>query len=279
MIGHSVKGKGFRGCLNYNLNPKKEAEVIGGNMAGHTPRDLAAEFGEVRQLNQRVTSPCWHVSLSAVPGEKLTNEQWNEVADRYLDQMDLDREQHQYVVIRHHDTKHQHIHLVINRVDYEGRANYVKWHKKDTKKATRYLERQLDYLQETCKQTEKQRAKLEQDYQLPDADQKRGVIQGQYWRVGREQGEGKTPNPIQQQELQGVIDEVLPQSLNPDDFRQRLAAQGVEMRLRLDEADQPMGISYQLDGGGSARVCARSVLYLGNRAESVPASTTEAEYA
>lgn len=244
MIGHSVKGKGFRGCLNYNLNPAKEAEVIGGNMAGQTPRDLAAEFGQVRQLNQRVKSPCWHVSLSAVPGEKLSNDQWNEVADRYLDQMKLDRSQHQYVVIRHYDTKHQHVHIVANRIDYDGQANYLKWHKKDTKKATRHLEHQLDYLQQTCKQTEQQRAKLEQNYQLPDAESKRGVIQGQYWRVQREQD----PDPIQQQKLQGVIDEVLPQSANPDDFRQRLAARGVEMRLRLDEAEHPMGISYQLDG-------------------------------
>lgn len=250
MIGNSVKGRGFRGCLNYNLNPKKEAEVIGGNMAGQTPRELAAEFGEVWHLNQRVKNPCWHVSLSAVPGERLTPEQWNEVADRYLDQMGLDRDRHQYVVIRHHDTKHQHVHIVANRVDQDGQVNYLKWHKKDTKQATRYLEQHLDYLQPTCQPTAQQRAKLEQDYQLPDADPKRGVIQGQYWRVQREQAEDaeRSPDPIQQQELQRVIDAVLPESASADDFVVRLAAHGVEMRLRLDPAGEPMGISYQVGG-------------------------------
>ncbi|MCG9889853.1 MAG: hypothetical protein MH252_02105, partial [Thermosynechococcaceae cyanobacterium MS004] len=66
MIGNSVKGRGFRGCLNYNLNPDKGAQLIGGNMTGDTARSLAQEFGEVRRLNQRVKTPCWHISLSAV---------------------------------------------------------------------------------------------------------------------------------------------------------------------------------------------------------------------
>lgn len=252
MIGNSVKGRGFRGCLNYNLNPKKEAQLIGGNMASRNARDLAKEFGEVRQLNQRVKTPCWHISLSAVPGETFSDAQWNQIADRYLEQMDFDRNQHQYVVIRHSDTKHQHIHIVANRIDVDGQANYLKWHKRDTKKATRVLEQELTYLEKTCQNLDQARDQLEENYQLPSPqpEQKRGVIQGQYWRVQREQTShpDQSPTPIMQQRLQGFVDQALFMSTTLDDFKVYLTAQQVEIRFRTDSDNETVGISYQLDG-------------------------------
>lgn len=252
MIGNSVKGRGFRGCLNYNLNPKKEAQLIGGNMASKNARDLAKEFGEVRQLNQRVKTPCWHISLSAVPGEKLSDAQWNQIADRYLEQMKFDRSRHQYVVIRHSDTKHQHIHIVANRIDIEGQANYLKWHKRDTKKATRVLEQELTYLEKTCQTLDQARDQLEKNYQLSSviSEQKRGVTQGQYWRVQREQISqlDQPPTPIMQQRLQGLIDQALFMSTTLEDFKAHLTAQQVEVRFRTNLENETVGISYQLDG-------------------------------
>lgn len=247
MIGNSVKGRGFRGCLNYNLNPDKGAQLIGGNMTGNTARSLAQEFGEVRRLNQRVKTPCWHISLSAVPGEKLSDAQWSQVAERYLDNMEFDRKQHQYVVVRHNDTRHQHVHIVANRVAMDGSANYVKWHLKDTKKATRRLEQELSYLQPTC--LDQNKAKLEQDYQQPAVEppQRRETIKGQYQRHRRETAQDKNPPPIIQQRLQEVAGRVLPQSQNLDDFIARLSVEGIEAKIRI-RRERQVGISYRLDG-------------------------------
>ena len=44
MIAKSVKGKGFRGALEYDLT-KEQGRILDTNMAGSTPRELAAEFG------------------------------------------------------------------------------------------------------------------------------------------------------------------------------------------------------------------------------------------
>lgn len=247
MIGNSVKGRGFRGCLQYNLAPEKGAQIVGGNMAGDTARSLAKEFGEVRRLNQRVQTPCWHVSLSAVPGEKLSDAQWSQVADQYLDNMGFDRSQHQYVVVRHCDTRHQHVHIVANRVAMDGSIDYLKWHLKDTKKATRQLEQMLDYVQPTC--IDPVKVQLEEDYQRPAAEpiQRRELIKGQYQRHRREIAQAKTPQPIMQQRLQEVVGQILPQSQTLDDFIAHLAAEGIEAKIRI-RRERQVGISYRLDG-------------------------------
>jgi hypothetical protein len=45
MIAKAIKGKGFRGALEYNLK-KEQGRIIDTNMDGRRPRELAAEFGE-----------------------------------------------------------------------------------------------------------------------------------------------------------------------------------------------------------------------------------------
>jgi hypothetical protein len=117
MIAKAVKGKGFRGALDYDLI-KEQGRILDTNMAGETPRELAAEFGEIRKLRPNLGKAVLHVSLSAAPGEKLTDAQWREIGQRYLDGMGL--EKNQYVMTRHTDTEHEHIHIVASRIRFDG---------------------------------------------------------------------------------------------------------------------------------------------------------------
>ena len=43
MIAKAIKGRGFRGVLEYNLNEDK-GELLDTNMAGSNARELAKEF-------------------------------------------------------------------------------------------------------------------------------------------------------------------------------------------------------------------------------------------
>jgi hypothetical protein len=52
-----------------------------------------------------------------------------EVAQEYLRKMGLDR--HQYIVVRHKDQKHKHLHIVANRVGFHGEVASDKWYKND----------------------------------------------------------------------------------------------------------------------------------------------------
>ena len=68
MIAKAAKGRGFRGALEYDLR-KDKGHIIDSNMAGQQPRELAAEFGEIRKLRPNLGKAVLHVSLAAAPGQ------------------------------------------------------------------------------------------------------------------------------------------------------------------------------------------------------------------
>lgn len=117
MIAKAIKGRSFRGALEYDLS-KEKGHVIDTNMGGETPRALAKEFGEIRKLRPKLGKAVLHVSLSAAPGERVTDEQWQQIAQHYLRGMGL--ENNQYLVTRHTDTEHPHVHLLVNRIRFDG---------------------------------------------------------------------------------------------------------------------------------------------------------------
>src|SRR5437588_10139562 len=83
MIGRPTKGRGFRGLLNY-LAEKDHARLLGGDMAGRNPRELAHEFGLVRRQRPRVKRAVAHMFLRPAPGEHLSDAQWTTIASYYL---------------------------------------------------------------------------------------------------------------------------------------------------------------------------------------------------
>jgi len=120
MIAKISKGGSFRGALNYVLG-KGRAELIGGNMAGETARELSSEYGRIRQIKGDIEKPVYHVSLALPEGESFTPEQWQTVASDYLSQVGMDPSTHQYIVAQHHDTTHQHVHIIANRISLDGK--------------------------------------------------------------------------------------------------------------------------------------------------------------
>ena len=117
MIAKSIKGRGFRGALEYDLS-KNACALLATNMDGRSPREFAREFGEIRKLRPSLGKAVLHVSLSAAPGESLTDSQWIEIGQHYLQGMGL--HDNQYLITRHQDTEHQHIHLLVNRIRFDG---------------------------------------------------------------------------------------------------------------------------------------------------------------
>ena len=70
MIAKLIKGKGFRGALEYDLKQGKGV-LLETNMAGQTPKELAREFGIIRALRPTLGKAVCHVSLSIHPTEHL----------------------------------------------------------------------------------------------------------------------------------------------------------------------------------------------------------------
>lgn len=119
MIGKISKGRGFRGLAEYLLRDGR-GEIVAGTMSGRTPRELAAEFRQLRRLNPKLGRAVAHFSLSPAPGDPtLTEAQWQTIAERFMAEMGFDGG---WCGVVHRDTDHEHLHLMACRIDLSGKT-------------------------------------------------------------------------------------------------------------------------------------------------------------
>ena len=120
MIAKQIIGKDFYGLLAYNQKKVEsgEAVVLDANIDLGSTVEMTEEFNVIRQLRPRLGRAVNHVSLNLPPGEELTDNQFVSMGKDYLKGMGFD--DNQYIIYRHHDQSHQHIHIVANRVKLSG---------------------------------------------------------------------------------------------------------------------------------------------------------------
>ncbi|MCW0482375.1 relaxase/mobilization nuclease domain-containing protein [Gaoshiqia sediminis] len=121
MIAKIVQGQGFRAAVNYVLD-KKDADLL--YAEGVRLKDNASivqSFVIQCKLRPNVKKPVAHISLDFSVQDKgrLTDRFMVNVAQEYLQKMGY--ENTQFIVVRHYDTEHPHAHLIINRIDNDGR--------------------------------------------------------------------------------------------------------------------------------------------------------------
>lgn len=146
MIGKIPKtGKGFRGSFNYLIRGKRDAENPE-RLAWMETRNLFVDDMEKVPRMMRATAaqsrkcqkPVYHFLVSWREDEAPADATMRLVADQAL--ADLGLTEHQAVLAAHRDTRHRHLHILVNRVHPEtGRA----WHTgKDWERLERSIARQ-----------------------------------------------------------------------------------------------------------------------------------------
>jgi Relaxase/Mobilisation nuclease domain len=206
-------------------------------MGGNNARALAREFKISRQLNPEADRVVYHASLSLPDNERLDEPTWNELANRYLEEMGFDS--NQYVVYRHSNTQHDHIHICASRIRLDnGKIVHDSWDYKRSETIIRQLER--DY---SLQQTQSSHEKLSRNPSI-----------GQQRRLEREHkeyinGERQTPQerPIKQQ-LQELIDYATADNPTMPQLIERLQIEGVKIRHGLTRNGKSKGISYGIKG-------------------------------
>ncbi len=118
MITRPIKGQGFRGLLNYLAEPE-HARLLGGNMQGQNPRELAREFGLVRRQRPGVRRAVAHMFLRPAPGEFFSDQEWQSIASYFVSGMGFDESPH---VVYLHAEPHPHIHIVASRITYDRKV-------------------------------------------------------------------------------------------------------------------------------------------------------------
>lgn len=121
MIGKITIGKDFYGVLAYNEKKISEGvgHVIDSNIGHSTAVNMTTEFNLIRQLRPGLGKAVFHVSLNLPYPDQLNDKEFASLGYDYLMKMGFDN--NQFIMYRHTDTEHEHIHIVANRVRYSGR--------------------------------------------------------------------------------------------------------------------------------------------------------------
>ena len=118
-----TQGSSFKGVVKYVIDERKDMQILAAD--GLRLKNLNTVIdGFVTQagMNGRVSKPVGHISLdfSAQDKDKITNQMMVKIAHDYMQRMGITGTQ--YIIARHFDKEHPHIHLVFNRVVNNGKT-------------------------------------------------------------------------------------------------------------------------------------------------------------
>lgn len=122
MTANMIKGKGFRGALRYNLEKVSRgvAEVLDHNFVTVSEKSILKEVQMIKVLRPNLQKFFYHTSINFPPTEDLTNEKMILIGKDYLQESGFTA--HQYIMFRHHDADHPHLHILVNRINYDGKV-------------------------------------------------------------------------------------------------------------------------------------------------------------
>ena len=231
MKGKVIRGKGFRGCLNYLIRPDKSGVIIGGNMFGRDPRSLAKEFAVVRQIRPDCEKPVLHVPLRLPKGEDIPEWKWRQIAIRYFELMKLSPDR-PWLLVKHPD---EHIHILTSRISLDGQLWYGKFEGLNHIAATQTLEKEFGLT-------------ITVGLEGKDAKHVR-LTSGQLKKIDREDARGEESESPAKLEIAGRIEWVLAECDGSfDDFKRRLEKLGVNLRLNQGATGPVTGISFEFGG-------------------------------
>lgn len=120
MIAKIVTGKSFGGAVRYLLEKSGHARMIDSDGVELSDiRSLIGSFNFQRKARPEKAEVVGHISLAFHKDDtpRLTDEFMAGLAREYIQRMGITNTQ--YIVVRHTDTEHPHLHILYNRVKYD----------------------------------------------------------------------------------------------------------------------------------------------------------------
>ena len=148
MIAKINTGASIFGALEYNQDKIKEGQakvILQNNMienyTGDPNSDLhfaLRSFEPYLIANRRTEKPVVHISLNPDPKDCLSDEQYAQLAQDYMDKMGFGNQP--FIVYKHEDIDRRHLHIVTVRVDENGKKISDSYEKLRSMDACRELE-------------------------------------------------------------------------------------------------------------------------------------------
>lgn len=122
MIGKIRKGSGFKGCVDYVLGKQQAVLLHADGVLAESRQDIVRSFLAQASMNPCLGKPVGHIALSysAADAPRLTDEKMVQLAQEYMREMKITDTQ--YIIVRHQDREHPHVHIVFNRIGNDGKT-------------------------------------------------------------------------------------------------------------------------------------------------------------
>jgi MobA/VirD2-like, nuclease domain len=228
MTGNQIKGKGFRGALRYNLEKvdKGVAKILDHDFASISERRIMKEIEMVKVLRPNLQKYFYHTSINFPPGEDLSNDMMKQIGLDYLAANGFTM--HQFIMFRHYDADHPHLHILVNRIGYDGSLVSDSNDFSRSEKVLRELEKKYNLTQV-----------------MPSKEAKvRAITKDELEMIRR------TNEPSQKMKLQSIIRKILQDKpgLTTEEFIKALRNNRINVLFNQASTGYVSGISYGYDG-------------------------------
>jgi hypothetical protein len=229
MTADQVKGKGFKGALSYNLSKveKGVAEVLASTFSrDNNAQAILKEVNLVRMQRPNLAKYFYHTSLNFPVHEDLPDDRMKAIAGDYLNAMGFGDNQH--IIFRHFDADHPHLHILVNRIGYDGSLVSDSNDYKRSEQALRELEKKYGLTEVISSKEAKERAMTKSELEMMK----------------------RTDEPSAKLKLQVLVKEVMEskRDLNIQTFISKLEAKGVNVLFNQASTGFVSGISYGYEG-------------------------------
>lgn len=126
MVAKITTPKSIEAALNYNEKKVQKGVAVCLHAANYLKDSKEmnfyqklAGFERLNSLNDRATTKTLHVSLNFDPSEKLSENKLLQIASDYMEKIGFGKQP--YLVYKHEDAGHPHIHIVSTTIKHDGR--------------------------------------------------------------------------------------------------------------------------------------------------------------
>lgn len=228
MTGNQIKGKGFRGALRYNLEKveKGVAEILDHSFISTSEKTIMKEIQMVRVQRPNLQKYFYHTSINFPPGEDLPNDKMKQIGLDYLQANGFN--QHQYIMFRHYDADHPHLHILVNRIGYDGKVLSDSNDYARSEKVLRDLEKKYNLTRVPSSKEAKVRAITKDELEMMK----------------------RTNAPSQKLKLQVIIQKILQDKtrLTTEQFIKALQKHKINVLFNEASTGYVSGISYSYEG-------------------------------
>tara|TARA_R110000868_G_scaffold14218_2_gene66166 strand:+ start:1779 stop:2648 length:870 start_codon:yes stop_codon:yes gene_type:complete len=237
-LGKSISHTGA--SMGYGWDQEKEAEeVYRQHLSGENPKEITQEFKIIQSQNHKCKKNTLSFVLSPTieDGRELKARELKEITERFVKEMRL--EERQAIAFVHRNKSHLHIHLYVNRINFEGKAYKDNFIGKRSQLAAENVARQLgmttvrEVQQQKLEKVRDIRAEIRQIHEKVMTEMRPKDFD-QYLKYMKQGDVEVLPSINKQNQLQGFRFEYNGESLKGSHVHRSLSMGRIAERIGLD---------------------------------------------